>query len=159
MLRTSITTTGARGAQQLLNSSRIGFRTQLLPLRTPYAVSLRTFTQRVARKSPSSVTFSSHPRPSPATLFQRLRASIRSFHGSRARLDAKPTLPNAAAEAEPTTLSGRMKKLSREYGWSALGVYLGLTALDFPFCYLLVRYLGTDKIGKFAVLRLCVETS
>jgi len=42
-----------------------------------------------------------------------------------------------------------MKKLSREYGWSALGVYLGLTALDFPFCYLLVRYLGTDKIGEW----------
>lgn len=42
-----------------------------------------------------------------------------------------------------------MKKLSREYGWSALGVYLGLTALDFPFCYMLVRYLGTDKIGEW----------
>ena len=42
-----------------------------------------------------------------------------------------------------------MKKLSREYGWSALGVYLALSALDFPFCYLLVRTLGTDRIGEW----------
>jgi hypothetical protein len=44
-----------------------------------------------------------------------------------------------------------MRKLSREYGWSALGVYLGLTAIDFPFCYLLVRYLGTERIGMFDI--------
>lgn len=24
-----------------------------------------------------------------------------------------------------------------------------LTALDFPFCYLLVKYLGTERIGEF----------
>jgi len=42
-----------------------------------------------------------------------------------------------------------MRKLSREYGWSAAGVYLGLTALDLPLCYLLVRSLGTDRIGEW----------
>lgn len=42
-----------------------------------------------------------------------------------------------------------MRKLSREYGWSALGVYLGLSALDFPFCFLAVRLLGTDRIGRW----------
>lgn len=42
-----------------------------------------------------------------------------------------------------------MRKLSREYGWSALGVYFALTALDFPFCYLFVRQMGTDKIGEW----------
>jgi N-terminal acetyltransferase 2 len=41
-----------------------------------------------------------------------------------------------------------MRKLSREYGWSAVGVYFALTALDFPFCYLFVRQMGTDKIGE-----------
>lgn len=44
---------------------------------------------------------------------------------------------------------GKLKKLSREYGWSAVGVYAVLSALDFPFCYLLVRELGTDRIGEF----------
>lgn len=42
-----------------------------------------------------------------------------------------------------------MKKLSREYGWSALGVYLSLSALDFPFCFLAVRWLGTDRIAHW----------
>lgn len=46
------------------------------------------------------------------------------------------------------SLSQRMRKLSREYGWSALGVYLLLTALDFPFCFLAVRWIGTEKIGQ-----------
>lgn len=50
---------------------------------------------------------------------------------------------------EPQSLSARMRKLSREYGWSALGVYLGLSALDFPFCFLAVRLLGTDRIGHW----------
>ena len=57
----------------------------------------------------------------------------------------------AAAEAEPTTLGGRLKKLSREYGWSAVGVYFLLSAADFPFCYLLVKYLGTERIGEFRI--------
>lgn len=42
-----------------------------------------------------------------------------------------------------------MRKLSREYGWAGLGVYLALTAIDFPFCFLLVRWLGTDRIGRW----------
>ena len=46
------------------------------------------------------------------------------------------------------SLSARLKKLSKEYGWSAVGVYLALSVLDFPFCFLLVRIVGTDTIGK-----------
>jgi hypothetical protein len=42
-----------------------------------------------------------------------------------------------------------MKKLSREYGWAALGVYMALTVLDFPFCFLAVRSLGTERIGHY----------
>ncbi|TWU70793.1 hypothetical protein ED733_000372 [Metarhizium rileyi] len=38
--------------------------------------------------------------------------------------------------------------LSKEYGWSAVGVYLALSVLDFPLCFLLVRIVGTDTIGK-----------
>lgn len=57
---------------------------------------------------------------------------------------------------EPQTLSARMRKLSREYGWSALGVYLGLSALDFPFCFLGVRWLGTERIGRWE--QIVVET-
>lgn len=42
-----------------------------------------------------------------------------------------------------------MRKLSREYGYAAVGVYLALTALDLPFCYLAVSYLGTERIGRW----------
>lgn len=41
-----------------------------------------------------------------------------------------------------------MKKLSREYGWSAVGVYMTLSVLDFPFCFLLVRTVGTERIAE-----------
>ncbi len=47
------------------------------------------------------------------------------------------------------SLSQRLRKLSREYGYSALGVYLVLSALDFPLCFLAVRHLGTEKIGHW----------
>ncbi|OAA68172.1 peptide alpha-n-acetyltransferase [Niveomyces insectorum RCEF 264] len=53
-----------------------------------------------------------------------------------------------SAAAEPLSLSARLKKLSREYGWTAVGVYFGLSLLDFPFCFLLVRTLGTDRIAE-----------
>ncbi|KAL7793555.1 hypothetical protein V8C37DRAFT_378220 [Trichoderma ceciliae] len=56
---------------------------------------------------------------------------------------------NAAQGAkEDLSLSGRFKKLSREYGWSAVGVYFALSVLDFPFCFLLVRIVGTERIGQ-----------
>tara|TARA_R110002003_G_scaffold72_3_gene6701 strand:+ start:2719 stop:3057 length:339 start_codon:yes stop_codon:yes gene_type:complete len=42
-----------------------------------------------------------------------------------------------------------LKKLSREYGWTAVGVYFALSVLDFPFCFLAVRLLGTDRIGHY----------
>ena len=42
-----------------------------------------------------------------------------------------------------------MRKLSREYGYAALGVYLAFTAIDLPFCYLAVLYLGTERIARW----------
>ncbi|KAK4072351.1 hypothetical protein Trihar35433_4415 [Trichoderma harzianum] len=56
----------------------------------------------------------------------------------------------AQGAEEKLSLSGRFKKLSREYGWSAVGVYFALSVLDFPFCFLLVRVVGTERIvSKF----------
>ncbi|KAK1836332.1 hypothetical protein QBC39DRAFT_339437 [Podospora conica] len=63
----------------------------------------------------------------------------RPFHTTRAR---------RAAAAQPTSLGARLKKLSREYGWTAVGVYMTLSVLDFPFCFLLVRTVGTDRIAE-----------
>lgn len=41
-----------------------------------------------------------------------------------------------------------LKKLMQEYGYSALGVYLGLSCIDLPLCYLLVHSLGQEKISQ-----------
>ncbi|KAH8880004.1 hypothetical protein GQ53DRAFT_670788 [Thozetella sp. PMI_491] len=83
----------------------------------------------------------------------RVRVSLqspkRSFHTSRVRKNAaQQAAEGAQKEAEPASLSARMKKLSREYGWVAVGVYLSLSVLDFPFCFLLVRMVGTEKISE-----------
>jgi N-terminal acetyltransferase 2 len=88
----------------------------------------------------------------PLGIIQQIRSRL--FHTTRARRSQvnpspNPT-PNLGSPSENLSLGQRMRKLSREYGWSALGVYLALTALDFPFCYMLVRYLGTDRIGKLS---------
>jgi len=54
---------------------------------------------------------------------------------------------NGNTNSASLSLSQRLKKLSKEYGWTAVGVYLTLSVLDFPFCFLLVRIVGTEKIG------------
>jgi hypothetical protein len=40
-----------------------------------------------------------------------------------------------------------MKAMSKKYGWTVVGIYLGLSALDFPFCFLAVRWFGPERIG------------
>ncbi|KAL8905590.1 MAG: hypothetical protein Q9207_002540 [Kuettlingeria erythrocarpa] len=68
------------------------------------------------------------------------------FNSNKPTLDPTPSL----GSPEPSlSLSQRLRKLSREYGWSALGVYLLLSALDFPFCFLAVRWIGTETIGRW----------
>jgi len=74
----------------------------------------------------------------------------RPFHSSRARRSDAASKSGDAAPAESLSLSQRLKKLSREYGWTAVGIYLSLSVLDFPFCFLLVRTVGTEKIGELA---------
>lgn len=89
-----------------------------------------------SRRPPSLQT--PHPRP-------RLPSS-RTLRAFRSRFNS--TQPSPETTSSPS-LSARLKKLSREYGWSALGIYLLLSALDFPFCFLAVRLLGTERIGRW----------
>lgn len=66
---------------------------------------------------------------------------MRRYESTETKLDAKP-------DAQ-LSLSQRLKKMSKDYGWAAVYVYLGLSALDFPFCFLAVKLLGTDLIGHW----------
>ncbi|KAL5386474.1 hypothetical protein DPSP01_004199 [Paraphaeosphaeria sporulosa] len=47
---------------------------------------------------------------------------------------------------EPQSFTARLKKLSREYGWTVVGVYLALTVADLPLCFLAVKYVGAERI-------------
>lgn len=47
--------------------------------------------------------------------------------------------------AKPTGI----KALVKEYGYSALGVYLALSMLDLPICYLMVHSLGKEQIEVY----------
>jgi hypothetical protein len=73
----------------------------------------------------------------------------RSFHSSKSRRSTSESAKDSTKDIPDSSLSlsQRLKKLSREYGWSAVGVYLALSVLDFPFCFLLVRTVGTDRIA------------
>lgn len=96
-----------------------------------------TFRTRPLKRSVAPTRFPSSPLLS-RTRFPHASRPYRRFQSTQA----------GAGDAN-LSLSQRMRKLSREYGWSALGVYIALTALDFPFCFLAVRYLGTDRIGHW----------
>ncbi len=52
---------------------------------------------------------------------------------------------NAQAKA-PHFRETRLKRLMREYGYSGIGVYLGIGLIDLPLCYLLVHSAGEEKI-------------
>lgn len=124
----------------------------------------RTWTRRISYASPQQMLFRRYQTPSPASWRQRFGglksfarprqtgsqfgSARRSFHSSKPR-NSQSSAKESAKEKpqESLSLSARLRKLSREYGWAAVGVYLGLTVLDFPLCFLLVRTVGTDRIG------------
>jgi len=96
---------------------------------------------------PRGIHISFRPRikSNKATLYQPLRSSRPRYNGTRPSPD--PT-PNLGSPQPSLSLSQRLKALSKEYGWTALAVYLGLSALDFPFCFLAVQILGPERVGR-----------
>lgn len=82
-----------------------------------------------------------------SALSRRLR--FLRFKSDKAPSHQPNPTPHLGSPEPAPSLSQRLKKLSREYGWTAVGVYLGLSVLDFPFCFLAVRLLGTDRIGHY----------
>ncbi|PHH64101.1 hypothetical protein CDD81_4976 [Ophiocordyceps australis] len=104
----------------------------------------RLFSSASARNAPASPLPPLRPRwASGHSNFRTAKPQHRSFSFSAWR-----GAGNGSKAPQRLSLGARLKKLSREYGWTAVGVYLGLSVLDFPFCFLLVRIVGTEKIGK-----------
>ncbi|ODV79681.1 uncharacterized protein CANTADRAFT_25584 [Suhomyces tanzawaensis NRRL Y-17324] len=58
---------------------------------------------------------------------------------------AQTTPPPTGSNKKPTGL----KALMKEYGYSAFGVYMALSAIDLPLCYILVHSMGQDEIEYY----------
>ncbi|KAJ4403571.1 DUF1279 super [Didymella pomorum] len=119
----------------------------------PTAPFLRTFftsTQHSAKtRAPktfqhSALLYFRFQRSALARRFRSIRFNSNKSNGSH----HDPT-PHLGSPEPAQSLSQKLKALSKEYGWAALGVYLGLSALDFPLCFMAVRLLGTDRIGHY----------
>ncbi|ABN64241.2 predicted protein [Scheffersomyces stipitis CBS 6054] len=92
--------------------------------------------------------------------FNRMRAPIfrpssilTRFNGSLLRnqvfkrFQSIKTSTNAGSSQNPSGKKATgIKALMKEYGFSALAVYLSISAIDLPLCYLLVHSMGKDEI-------------
>lgn len=52
-----------------------------------------------------------------------------------------------STQAEPKKKG--IKALIQEYGYSALGVYLALSCIDLPLCFVLVHSVGVDQVREY----------
>ncbi|KAL9010879.1 MAG: hypothetical protein Q9173_004226 [Seirophora scorigena] len=108
--------------------------------------------QTLHRQSPFHQLLARHPpRPPVAHRPVAHRHTLESRRHLSDRPHFNPTPHLGSPEPSPS-FSQRLRKLTREYGWSAVGVYLALSALDFPFCYLAVRWVGPETVGRWESL-------
>ncbi|KAF1849587.1 uncharacterized protein K460DRAFT_349764 [Cucurbitaria berberidis CBS 394.84] len=115
----------------------------------PSAPFLRNF---FTSMQPSAISFKQSTvlwsrRSQPSALSRHLR--LRRFKSDKPSSQYQGPTPHLGSPEPALSFSQRLKKLSREYGWSAVGVYLGLSLIDFPFCFLAVRLLGVERIGHY----------
>lgn len=126
--------------RQIFQSRPMQTRQAVRQLSSHSSISQQQCLRTQQRSSPTLRNgYRSHSR----TLFSPSRLSKPSR-----RFQSTTSGPTLAPEETPS-LSQRMRKLSREYGYAAVGVYIALSTLDLPFCYLAVSYLGTERIGRW----------
>jgi hypothetical protein len=78
------------------------------------------------------------------------RFPTRLFRRNYSKKPATNSQPNPTphlGSPEPLSFTARLRKLSREYGWTVVGVYLALTVADLPICFLAVKYIGAERIA------------
>lgn len=86
-------------------------------------------------------------RPTVASAQRMVRGQLQSTRGFRFSPWRRSKGAGAGAE-ESLSLGQRFRKLSREYGKAAVAVYFALSILDYPFFFLLVRLVGTERVGE-----------
>lgn len=78
--------------------------------------------------------------------FPSINASFRS--SLRSKRNIFRNYATQTTHATPPKPPTGIKKLMQTYGYSALGVYLTISILDIPLCYLLVHSTGEQKIRE-----------
>lgn len=63
----------------------------------------------------------------------------------RIGIRSQSTIRHATPPKPPTGV----KKLIQQYGYSALGVYLGISLLDIPLCFMVVHSAGEETIREY----------
>ncbi|KAJ5381001.1 uncharacterized protein N7496_003429 [Penicillium cataractarum] len=129
----------------LAQPTQLLHRSTLLTTRTSPSQSLSVTRYALPASKPrtfTSLTTRLTTRTRPRTIQVPRRNARRANSSSSSSSSTQPP-------KEGGSLSQRLRTLSREYGWAALGVYLGLSALDFPFCFVAVRLLGVERIGHW----------
>ncbi|SCU89252.1 LAFA_0E16908g1_1 [Lachancea sp. 'fantastica'] len=76
-------------------------------------------------------------------------ARASTLHRAFFRQSFRRTALRFNATAVKTKEKPSLKKLMQTYGYSALAVYLGLSAIDFPICFFAVHSLGEETIKVY----------
>jgi hypothetical protein len=121
-------------------ATRRTFTKQTPPTFKTNAFSRSYFTARTAKSNPL--------RSWQTTYRDLLLRPFRNFRSNSSKNGPRPDPTPHLGSPEPTGIKARLQKLSKDYGWVALGVYLSLSVLDFPFCFLAVRLAGPERIGQ-----------
>lgn len=69
--------------------------------------------------------------------------------GLRANLRSSLLFKRAYSQVNQVRQPTGLKLLVKQYGWSALGVYLGLSCIDLPICFIAVHSLGEETIKVY----------
>ncbi|OLL22774.1 hypothetical protein NEOLI_004588 [Neolecta irregularis DAH-3] len=91
---------------------------------------------------------------SPPILFNSLqRAVFRSVLKPKSPLSGHfRRIQIQASKPAPQGFRARLKHLSDNYGWSAVGVYVALSVVDLSALFIAVRMMGADTIGHYESL-------
>lgn len=69
------------------------------------------------------------------------------FHSNpRSRLLQEAKQQSKSGDAATSKKKGGIKELMSKYGYSALGIYLAISAIDLPLSFLLVHSMGQERI-------------
>ncbi|CCH43150.1 hypothetical protein BN7_2697 [Wickerhamomyces ciferrii] len=87
-------------------------------------------------------------------MFARIPLGIRQPIRANLRFKRFNSTKSQGSSSSSSSGTGEKKKtgikaLIQEYGYSALAIYLGLSAIDFPLCFIAVHSIGEDKIHEY----------